>query len=82
MEISKDLLGLRPSYYLVVCVSFWVLLSHFHLRTGGKGSILVMSISQFFGSVMSISQFFGSVIIMSIYLIIMSISNFSNLGGQ
>ena len=32
-------------------------------RPGGKGSILVMSISQFFGSVMSISQFFGSVII-------------------
>ena len=62
------------------------------MRAGGKGSILVMSISQFFGSVMSISQFFGSVmsisqffgsvIIMSIYLIIMSISNFSNLGGQ
>ena len=60
------------------------ILAHYswYSRTGGKGSILVMSISQFFGSVMSISQFFGSVIIMSIYLIIMSISNFSNLGGQ
>ena len=32
------------------------------LPPGGNGGILVISISQFFGSVISISQFFGSVI--------------------